>query len=132
MVQDERAYVRHLLVSAGALQGSPPSPNTFRETKPASSAEAKIRNVLDRLRGEDSIAELCHKESIAESLYGTWSKWFMEACRSRLAGDTARAATTGKLQELRRPERLVFGFTWQALNGRIRGAKRPRSRQELG
>jgi transposase-like protein len=48
--------------------------------------------VLEGLRGDDSIAELCRKEGIAQSLYYTWSKEFMEAGKRRLAGDTARAA----------------------------------------
>ena len=55
-------------------------------------AEDKIRIVLEGLRGEDSTAELCRKEGIAQSLYYTWSKKFMEAGKRRLAGDTARAA----------------------------------------
>src|SRR5664280_3531683 len=56
------------------------------------SPEEKIRIVLDGLRGEYSIAELCRREGIAESLYYTWSKEFLEAGKRRLAGDTARAA----------------------------------------
>ena len=66
------------------------------------SAEDKIRIVLDGLRGEDSIAELCRKEGIAQSLYYVWSKEFMEAGKRRLAGDTARAATTDEVKDLRR------------------------------
>jgi transposase len=50
-----------------------------RQTRRHFSAEDKIRIVLDGLRGEDSIAELCRKEGIAQSLYYTWSKEFMEA-----------------------------------------------------
>ena len=73
-----------------------------RATRRHFSAEDKIRIVLDGLRGEDSIAELCRKEGIAQSLYYTWSKEFMEAGKRRLAGDTARAATTGEVQGLRR------------------------------
>ena len=73
-----------------------------RQTRRHFSAEDKIRIVLDGLRGEDSIAELCRKEGIAQSLYYTWSKEFMEAGKRRLAGDTARAATTGEVQDLRR------------------------------
>jgi transposase len=65
------------------------------------SAEDKIRIMLDGLRGEDSIAELCRKEGIAQSLYYTWSKEFMEAGKRRLAGDTARAATTDEVKDLR-------------------------------
>jgi len=57
--------------------------------------------VLDGLRGEDSIAELCRKEGIAQSLYYTWSKEFMEAGKRRLAGDTARAASTDDVKGLR-------------------------------
>lgn len=73
-----------------------------RATRRHFSAEDKIRIVLDGLRGEDSIAELCRKEGIAQSLYYTWSKEFMEAGKRRLAGDTARAATTGEVHDLRR------------------------------
>ena len=78
-----------------------------RQTRRHFSAEDKIRIVLDGLRGEDSIAELCRKEGIAQSLYYTWSKEFMEAGKRRLAGDTARAATTGKVQVLRREARAL-------------------------
>ena len=73
-----------------------------RATRRHFSAEDKIRIVLDGLRGEDSIAELCRKEGIAQSLYYTWSKEFMEAGKRRLAGDTARAATTDEVKDLRR------------------------------
>ena len=78
-----------------------------RQTRRHFSAEDKIRIVLDGLRGEDSIAELCRKEGIAQSLYYTWSKEFMEAGKRRLAGDTARAATTGEVQDLRREARAL-------------------------
>ena len=73
-----------------------------RATRRHFSAEDKIRIVLDGLRGEDSIAELCRKEGIAQSLYYVWSKEFLEAGKRRLAGDTARAATTGEVKDLRR------------------------------
>jgi transposase len=76
-----------------------------RATRRHFSAEDKIRIVLDGLRGEDSIAELCRKEGIAQSLYYTWSKEFMEAGKRRLAGDTARAATTDEVKDLRRESR---------------------------
>ena len=78
-----------------------------RRTKKKYTAEDKIRIVLEGLRGEDSIAELCRKEGIAQSLYYTWSKEFMEAGKRRLAGDTARAATTGEVQDLRRETRAL-------------------------
>src|SRR5476651_2063956 len=73
-----------------------------RATRKHYSAEDKIRIVLDGLRGEDSIAELCRREGIAQSLYYVWSKEFMEAGKRRLAGDTARAATSDEVKALRR------------------------------
>ena len=73
-----------------------------RATRRHFSVEDKIRIVFDGLRGEDSIAELCRKEGIAQSLYYTWSKEFIEAGKRRLAGDTARAATTDEVKDLRR------------------------------
>ena len=73
-----------------------------RATRRHFSAEDKIRIVLDGLRGEDSIAELCRKEGIAQGLYYVWSKEFLEAGKRRLAGDTARAATTDEVKDLRR------------------------------
>ena len=73
-----------------------------RATRRHFSAEDKLRIVLDGLRGEDSIAEICRKEGIAQSLYYVWSKEFLEAGKRRLAGDTARAATTDEVKTLRR------------------------------
>ena len=73
-----------------------------RATRKQYSAEEKIRIVLDGLRGEASIAELCRREGIAESLYYSWSKEFLEAGKRRLSGDTARAATTDEVKGLRR------------------------------
>jgi transposase-like protein len=73
-----------------------------RATRRQFSAEEKIRIVLSGLRGEDSIAELCRREGIVENLYYRWSKEFLEAGKKRLAGDTARAATSDEVKELRR------------------------------
>ena len=73
-----------------------------RATRKHYSAEEKIRIVLDGLRGDDSIAELCRREGIAPSLYYVWSKEFLEAGKRRLSGDTARAATTDEVKGLRR------------------------------
>ena len=73
-----------------------------RATRRHFSAEDKIRIVLDGLRGDDSIAELCRREGIAQSLYYVWSKEFLEAGKRRLAGDTARAATSDEVKDLRR------------------------------
>ena len=73
-----------------------------RTTRRHFTAEDKIRIVLEGLRGEDSIAELCRREGIVQNLYYRWSKEFLEAGKKRLAGDTARAATTDEVKELRR------------------------------
>jgi transposase len=73
-----------------------------RATRRQFSAEEKIRIVLSGLRGEDSIAELCRCEGIVQNLYYRWSKEFLEAGKKRLAGDTARAATSDEVKELRR------------------------------
>jgi transposase len=72
-----------------------------RKTRKQYSAEEKIRIVLAGLRGEESIAALCRREGISESLYYTWSKEFLEAGKQRLAGDTARQATSPEVKELR-------------------------------
>ena len=73
-----------------------------RATRRHFSAEEKIGVVLEGLRGEDSIAELCRREGIASSMYYGWSKEFLEAGKKRLAGDTARAATSDEVKDLRR------------------------------
>ena len=73
-----------------------------RATRKQYSAEEKIRIVLDGLRGEDSIAELCRREGINQNLYYRWSKEFLEAGKKRLAGDTAREATSAEVKGLRR------------------------------
>lgn len=73
-----------------------------RATRKQYSTEEKIGFVLSGLRGEYSIAELCRQEGIAESLYYSWSKEFLEAGKRRLAGDTARQASSGEVKDLRR------------------------------
>ncbi len=74
-----------------------------RATRRRFSADDKIRIVLEGLRGEDSIAELCCKEGINQNLYYRWSKEFLEAGKKRLAGDTAREATSDEVKRLRGP-----------------------------
>ncbi len=73
-----------------------------RATRRQFSAEEKIRIVLEGVRGEESIAELCRREGIASSMYYGWSKEFLDAGKRRLAGDTTRAATSGEVKDLRR------------------------------
>lgn len=75
--------------------------NMRRKTRQTYSSEEKIRIVLAGLRGEESIAVLCHHEGIAESLYYSWSKEFLEAGKRRLSGDTARQATSPEVKDLR-------------------------------
>ncbi|NOX94104.1 MAG: IS3 family transposase [Alphaproteobacteria bacterium] len=105
-----------------------------RATRKHYSSEEKIRIVLDGLRGEDSIAELCRREGISQGIYYKWSKDFMEAGKRRLAGDTARAATTDEVKDLRREARdLKEVVAEQTLELRLlkkhdRGWGRPRMR----
>ena len=78
-----------------------------RATRRKYSAEEKIRIVMEGLRAEESIAELCRKEGINTNVYYRWSKDFLEAGRKRLAGDTVREATSGEVKGLRK-ESLVL------------------------
>jgi transposase len=98
-------------LSPGAPASKAPAERIVREIRRATrkhhSAEDKIRIVLEGLRGEDSIAALCRREGIAESLYYSWSKEFLEAGQRRLAGDTARAATTDEVKALRQETRTL-------------------------
>jgi len=73
-----------------------------RQTRKRYSSEEKIRIVLEGLRGEYSIAELCRREGIAQGLYYKWSKEFLEAGKRRLSGDTERQATSSEVKDLRR------------------------------
>jgi transposase len=91
-----------------------------RATRKQYSSEEKIRIVLDGLRGEETIAELCRHEGIAQSLYYSWSKEFLEAGKRRLAGDTARAASTGEVKDLRREaQQLKEALAEQMLENRL-------------
>ena len=91
-----------------------------RKTRKQYSAEEKIRIVLLGLRVEDSIAELCRREGIAESLYYSWSKEFLEAGKKRLSGDTARQASSGEVKELRHEMRdLKEALAEQVLENRL-------------
>src|ERR1700734_2264665 len=72
-----------------------------RATRRQFSAEEKVRIVIAGLCGEDSVAELCRKEGINQNLYYRWSKDFLEAGKKRLAGDTAREATSDEVKGLR-------------------------------
>jgi transposase len=75
---------------------------TRRKTRRKFSSEEKIRIVLDGLRGEGSIAELCRQEGINSNLYYRWSKDFLEAGKKRLSGDTVREANSDEVVGLRK------------------------------
>ena len=91
-----------------------------RKTRRRHSAEDKIRIVLEGLRGEESVAALCRREGIAESLYYSWSKEFLEAGKKRLAGDTARQATSEEVKTLRAEARdLKEALAEQMLENRL-------------
>jgi len=72
-----------------------------RKTRRKYSAEEKIRIILDGLRGEDSIAEICRREGIHQNMYYKWSRAFLEAGKKRLMGDTMREANTDEVKEIR-------------------------------
>ncbi len=73
-----------------------------RKTRKLYSSEQKILIVMEALRGESSVAEICRKHGIAESMFYKWNKEFMEAGKKRLAGDTSREATSDEVSELRK------------------------------
>ena len=72
-----------------------------RKTKKSYSSEEKIRIVIEGIRGETSVAELCRKESISQGNYYKWLKDFMEAGKKRLSGDTLREANTTEVSNLK-------------------------------
>jgi transposase len=72
-----------------------------RATRRKFSAEEKIRIILEGLRGEESISELCRREGMAPSIYYKWSKSFLEAGKKRLLGDTKRGASSNEVRELK-------------------------------
>jgi transposase len=78
-----------------------------RATRRQYSAEEKVRIVIAGMRGEDSIAELCRKEGINQNLYDRRSKDFLEAGKKRLAGDTAREATSDEVKAIQAQARQL-------------------------
>ncbi len=73
-----------------------------RKTRKKYSSEEKIKIIIEGIRGETTIAELCRKEGISQALYYRWSKDFMEAGKRRLNGDTLREANTTEVNDLKR------------------------------
>jgi transposase len=78
-----------------------------RKTRRKYSSEEKIRIVLEGLRGEESIAELCRREGISSNLYYSWSREFLDAGKRRLMGDTRREATSPEVKSLRTENRQL-------------------------
>ena len=94
--------------------------NIRRNSRKRYSGEEKIRIVLEGLRGEESVAELCRREGISESVYYRWSKEFLEAGKQRLVGDTKRQATSEDVKDLRREnEQLKQLVAELALKNRV-------------
>ena len=91
-----------------------------RKTRRKFSAEEKIRIVLEGLKGEASIAELCRREGISPNLYYRWSKDFLEAGKKRLQGDTMREANSQEVNGLRQEnEQLKQVVAELMLNNRL-------------
>ena len=94
--------------------------NIRRRTRRKYSAEEKIRIVIEGLRGDNTVAELCRRVSINQNLYYKWSKEFLEAGKQRLAGDIKRQASSVEVKELRREmEQLKQLVAELALNNRV-------------
>jgi transposase len=94
--------------------------NIRRNSRKRYSGEEKIRIVLEGLRGEETIAELCRREGIGESVYYRWSKEFLEAGKQRLVGNTKRQASTDDVVGLRREnEQLKQLVAELALKNRV-------------
>ena len=90
-----------------------------RKTRKKYSAEDKIRIVIEGLRGDMSVAELCRKEGISQSLYYKWSKEFLEAGKQRLAGNTTRQADSSEVREMRQEsEQMKLLIAELSLNNR--------------
>ena len=78
-----------------------------RKTRRTYGSEEKIRIIIDGIRGETTIAELCRREGISQGIYYKWSKDFMEAGKKRLSGDTLREANTSEVKELKEENRSL-------------------------
>ena len=91
-----------------------------RNTRRKYSSEEKIRIVIEGMRGETSIADLCRREGINQNLYYRWSKDFMESGKKRLDGDTMREANTSEVQSLRKENaQLKEGVAELLLKNRV-------------
>jgi transposase len=73
-----------------------------RRTRKKYSSEEKIRIVLEGMRGEESITELCRREGLNQNVYYRWSKEFLEAGKQRLTGDIKREANSSEVTDLKK------------------------------
>jgi len=91
-----------------------------RKTRKKYGAEEKIRTVIEGLKGEMTVAELCRKEGISQSLYYKWSKEFLEAGKQRLAGNTTRQADSAEIKAMRQEsEQMKFLIAELTLKNRV-------------
>lgn len=95
-----------------------------RRTRRKFTTEEKIRIVLEGLRGEESITDLCRKERIHPTMYYKWSKAFLEAGKRQLNGDTAREANSSEVKDLR-DENEVLKMLVAELSLKTRVLKKP-------
>ena len=94
--------------------------NIRRKTKKQYTAEEKIRIVIEGLRGDMTVAELCRREGISQSLYYKWSKEFLEAGKQRLAGNTKRQADSKEVAEMQKEiEQLKLLVAELSLKNRV-------------
>lgn len=91
-----------------------------RKTRKKYSAEDKIRIVIEGLRGDMTVAELCRREGISQSLYYKWSKEFLEAGKQRLSGNVTRQADSSEVKEMRQEnEQMKLLIAELSLKNRI-------------
>lgn len=111
---------KHSTKSSNAGSAEKAVKDIRRATRKNYGAEEKIRIVLEGLRGEHSIAELCRREGINQNLYYRWSRDFLEAGKKRLSGDTEREASTSEVKDLRsEASQLKEALAEQVLENRL-------------
>ena len=99
---------------SGAVRSAETARVLVRRAKRAArrkfAAEEKVRIVMEGIRGEHPVAELCRREGIQPAIYYKWMKDFLEAGKSRMRGDALREASTDEVQQLRQVVRSIEGF----------------------
>jgi transposase len=72
------------------------------KTRRIFTSEQKILIVMEAIRGESPVPEICRKYGIHQAQFYRWNKEFLEAGKKRLAGDTMREATSDEVVQLRK------------------------------